>query len=64
MQRVANVGIQILGLYGQLEKESPGFLLQGYLLYTYLMSVDFTIDGGTSEILRNVIATRGLGLVR
>jgi alkylation response protein AidB-like acyl-CoA dehydrogenase len=64
VQRVALTGIQLLGLYGQLEPGSPRALLKGRLERGYVTSVAATIAAGTSEIQRNVIATRGLGLPR
>lgn len=63
-QRVAFTGIQLLGPYGQLEPGSPRALLKGRLERGYVTSVAATIAAGTSEIQRNVIATRGLGLPR
>jgi alkylation response protein AidB-like acyl-CoA dehydrogenase len=62
--RFANTALGLLGLAGQLEPESPQATLQGRVERTYLASVSYTIAGGTSEIQRNVIATRGLGLPR
>jgi alkylation response protein AidB-like acyl-CoA dehydrogenase len=60
-QRVATTGLQVFGMEGQASKEtSPAFDYQ----YTLLRSVANTIEGGTSEIQRGVIATRGLGLPR
>jgi alkylation response protein AidB-like acyl-CoA dehydrogenase len=63
-QRVALTGIQLVGLYGQLEPGSPRALLGGRLGRGYVTSVAATIAAGTSEIQRNVVATRGLGLPR
>ncbi|HEU4758745.1 MAG TPA: acyl-CoA dehydrogenase family protein [Dehalococcoidia bacterium] len=63
-QRIANTGIRLLGLYGQLERSSKWAPLKGRLEFMYLRSVGNTIEGGTSEIQRNVVATRGLGLPR
>ena len=62
-QRIANTGVRLLGLYGQLER-SAAAPLKGRLEYQYLRSVANTIEGGTSEIQRNIMATRGLGLPR
>ena len=62
--RVANTGMQVLGLMGQLVEESKWAPLRGKLRRLYLWSVSEPIGGGTSEIQRNIIATRGLGLPR
>ena len=62
--RVANTGMQVLGLMGQLVEGSKWAPLRGKLRRLYLWSISETIGGGTSEIQRNIIATRGLGLPR
>jgi len=62
-QRVANMGMQILGLYGQLSEDSKWVKIGGRMRHTYLGSVGFTLAGGTSEVSRGHIAGKaGLGL--
>jgi alkylation response protein AidB-like acyl-CoA dehydrogenase len=60
--RLARTGLEILGLYGQLRPGSRWLRLQGTFERWYLWSTGMLIAGGTSEIQRNVIAIRGLGL--
>ncbi len=64
IQRIAQVGMQMMGLYGQLEFNTKWAPLKGKIERLYLTSVSGTIAGGTSEIQRNIIAERGLGLPR
>lgn len=64
IQRLAQVGIQMMGLYGQLEFNAKWAPLKGKIERLSLTSVSGTIAGGTSEIQRNIIAERGLGLPR
>jgi alkylation response protein AidB-like acyl-CoA dehydrogenase len=64
-QRLANLGQQILGLYGPLNEDSKWVKLGGRFRHTYLSAVAFSMAGGTSETSRNHIAGRfGLGLPR
>jgi alkylation response protein AidB-like acyl-CoA dehydrogenase len=61
-QRISRTGIKVLGMYGQLG--GPSAPMKGRYENTYMTSLSSTIAGGTSEIQRNIIATRGLGLPR
>ena len=63
-QRVAETGMEMLGLAGQLGAGSKWAPLEGHVQRLSLSSVSSTIAAGTSEIQRNIIATRGLGLPR
>ena len=62
--RLANTGIEILGLYGQLHKDSKWARLMGRFQKSYLYAIAMMVGGGSSEIQRNIIAMRGLGLPR
>ena len=61
-QRIARTGMKVLGLYGQLFGDDAP--MKGRYESSYMTSLSSTIAGGTSEIQRNIIATRGLGLPR
>jgi len=63
-QRLVDVGMQILGFYSQLKQGSKWAPLGGRIEWYFLHSFMTTIGAGTSEIGRNVIAQRGLGLPR
>jgi alkylation response protein AidB-like acyl-CoA dehydrogenase len=64
LQHLTNTGMQITGLYGCLVKDSVWSQLDGMIVEQYLSTLGLTIAGGTSEVLRTLIATRGLGLPR
>ena len=63
-QHVGSTGMQMLGLHSQLEPDSKYAPLRGRIEHWHLTNVSETIAAGTSEIQRNIIATRGLGLPR
>jgi alkylation response protein AidB-like acyl-CoA dehydrogenase len=61
-QRIARLACEILGPRATLLSGSPHAALDGRAARNALYAPAYTIQGGTSEILRNVIARRGLGL--
>ena len=64
-QRTSNTALKALGLYGMLyDEDDPRTPQRARWGTYYLATVSETIGAGTSEIQRNVIATRGLGLPR
>jgi alkylation response protein AidB-like acyl-CoA dehydrogenase len=61
---LANTGMQIMGPYGELLADSKYAELQGWFAHMYQEAPHYKIAGGTSEIQRQIISTRGLELPR
>ena len=61
-QRLAKAAIEVLGPYGQLLSDSKLAPIRGLAVHSYLASKGYSLQAGTSEILKNILATRGLGL--
>jgi len=64
VQRVARTGLDILGLHATLYKGEQHAVLEGRLRRAWLSTIADTYAAGPGEIMRNVIAIRGLGLPR
>ncbi|MBI4289303.1 MAG: acyl-CoA dehydrogenase family protein [Chloroflexi bacterium] len=64
MQAIDNAGMQLTGLNGSLAEGSKRVLFGGRLGESYMSNLGRTIAAGASEIQRNIIAQRGLGLPR
>ena len=63
-QRISRTAIKVTGLYGQLMPGSEWAAAKGRYGSSYVQTLAATIAGGTSEVQRGIIATRGLGLPR
>ncbi len=61
-QRVANAALDLLGAEAQLRPGNADAPIGGRFERSYRYTVVDTIGGGTSEIQKNIIARRGLGL--
>jgi alkylation response protein AidB-like acyl-CoA dehydrogenase len=63
-QKVGRIGCEILGLAAAFHPQSEHAQLLGRFERMYIGTIANTIRSGTSEIQRNIIAQRGLGLPR
>jgi alkylation response protein AidB-like acyl-CoA dehydrogenase len=61
-QHLASTAIEILGLYGQLSPQSKWAPMHGMAYHSYLSSKGYSLQAGTSEILKNILALRRLEL--
>ena len=61
-KELSDAATQIMGLYGHLLPGCKWAPYNGVVAESYLWSPSYTLQGGTVEILKNVIAKRGLNL--
>ncbi|MCX6007990.1 MAG: acyl-CoA dehydrogenase family protein, partial [Chloroflexi bacterium] len=64
LRRISDVGMRVLGQYGQLMPGSKWAIGKAEITRNYLASLSIGVGGGTNEIQKNIIAMRGLGLPR
>lgn len=61
-RNVADTGMEILGLLGQLNRGDKWAPMNGRVMRLYLSSISTGVGGGSRDIQRNIIANMGLGL--
>ncbi len=61
-QRLQELAMEIEGPYSQIMKGSPWAVAEGLWQHTFLRSRANSIEGGTTEIQKNIIGERVLGL--
>ena len=63
-QLAGQVGLELLGPQGLLLDDDPFGLLDGEMQRQWLESIPVTVAAGSTEVQKNIIAQRGLGLPR
>ena len=59
-RHLAGTAVDILGMYGQLQAESKYALFGGMAPQAWLASRGYSLQGGADEVLKGIVATRGL----
>jgi alkylation response protein AidB-like acyl-CoA dehydrogenase len=63
-QRISELALEIEGAYAPLDRGAEHAVANGAWQYSFLRSRANSIEGGTTDILKNIIAERVLGLPR
>jgi alkylation response protein AidB-like acyl-CoA dehydrogenase len=61
---MANLALDVLGNYGPLARQATHVVDRGVWIYEFMFTLGMIIGGGTSQIQKNIISERGLGLPR
>ncbi len=61
-QKLANLVMTLLGPYGPLKGWAPLAAMRGLPAHSYLASKGYSLQAGSTEVLKNIIAGRALGL--
>jgi alkylation response protein AidB-like acyl-CoA dehydrogenase len=61
---IAAAALDIMGSYALLSRKSTHVLDRGIWPYEFMFTLGLVIGGGTSQIQKNIISERGLGMPR
>jgi len=61
---IAALALEVMGSYGVLARDSAHVVDRGLWPYEFMFTLGLIIGGGTSQIQKNIISERGLGMPR